>query len=46
MGVVAEEAQAAGVALRDELQRMIAACSRGRVAECRVIEVLADQSKK
>jgi hypothetical protein len=29
MGVVAEEAQAAGVALRDELQRVIAACSRG-----------------
>jgi DNA-binding transcriptional MerR regulator len=27
--------------LKDELQRMIADCSRGRVAECRVIESLA-----
>jgi DNA-binding transcriptional MerR regulator len=27
--------------LRDELQRMIADCSCGRVAECRIIEVLA-----
>jgi DNA-binding transcriptional MerR regulator len=32
--------------LKTELQRMIAECSRGRVAECRVIEVLADHSKK
>lgn len=31
-------------ALAAELSRMIAACGRGRVAECRVIEVLADQS--
>jgi DNA-binding transcriptional MerR regulator len=31
-------------ALEAELSRMIAACGRGRVAECRVIEVLADQS--
>jgi DNA-binding transcriptional MerR regulator len=27
--------------LKAELERMIAACSRGRVAECRVIEALA-----
>ena len=27
-------------ALRDELQRMLGACSRGRVCECRVIEAL------
>jgi DNA-binding transcriptional MerR regulator len=27
--------------LKDELQRMIADCSRGRVAECRIIEILA-----
>ena len=31
-------------ALEAELARMVAACSHGRVAECRVIEVLADQS--
>lgn len=31
-------------ALEAELARMIAACGRGRVADCRVIEVLADQS--
>jgi len=30
--------------LEAELQRMVALCARGRVAECRVIEVLADQS--
>jgi DNA-binding transcriptional MerR regulator len=28
--------------LKAELKRMIAECSRGRVAECRVIEVLAN----
>jgi hypothetical protein len=27
--------------LKGELERMIAECSRGRVAECRVIEVLS-----
>jgi DNA-binding transcriptional MerR regulator len=27
--------------LKAELERMIAACSRGRVAECRIIEILA-----
>jgi DNA-binding transcriptional MerR regulator len=30
--------------LKAELERMIAGCSRGRVAECRVIEVLANHS--
>jgi DNA-binding transcriptional MerR regulator len=33
------------VVLKAELQRMITACSRGRVAECRVIEVLANHGK-
>ena len=28
--------------LKGELQRMLAECSRGRVADCRIIEVLAD----
>jgi DNA-binding transcriptional MerR regulator len=32
--------------LKAELQGMIAACSRGRVAECRVIEVLANHGRK
>ena len=31
-------------ALRAELQRMIAQCARGRVADCRVIETLADET--
>jgi DNA-binding transcriptional MerR regulator len=31
-------------ALEAELARMVAVCGRGRVAECRVIDVLADQS--
>ena len=31
-------------ALEAELSRMVAACSAARVAECHVIEVLADQS--
>jgi len=31
-------------ALKAELQRMIRSCRRGKVAECRVIEVLADHS--
>jgi DNA-binding transcriptional MerR regulator len=30
------------VALKAELQRMVAHCARGRVAECRVIETLAE----
>ena len=32
-------------ALRSELQRMVEECGSGRVADCRVIEVLADHSK-
>ncbi len=32
-------------ALKAELERMIEGCSRGHVAECRVIEVLADHGK-
>jgi len=31
--------------LKAELKRMIAGCSRGRVAECRVIEVLATSTR-
>jgi DNA-binding transcriptional MerR regulator len=33
------------VALKAELELMVEGCSRGRVAECRVIEVLADHGK-
>ncbi|WP_181702963.1 MerR family transcriptional regulator [Chthonobacter albigriseus] len=32
-------------ALKAELERMIEGCSHGTVAECRVIEVLADHAK-
>lgn len=32
-------------ALREELARMTKACSGGRIAECRVIDVLADHGK-
>lgn len=35
---------AALTALKSELARMIESCGRGRVADCRVIEVLADHS--
>lgn len=31
-------------ALRDELQAMITSCARGRVSECRIIEVLLNHS--
>jgi len=31
--------------LKTELERMLQQCGHGRVAECRVIEVLADHSK-
>jgi DNA-binding transcriptional MerR regulator len=34
------------IVLKAELQRMIAECSRGRVAECRVIELLANHGKR
>ena len=33
-------------ALRTELQRMLEECASGRVAECRVIEALADNSHR
>jgi DNA-binding transcriptional MerR regulator len=35
---------AALTALKDELARMVESCGQGRVADCRVIEVLADHS--
>jgi DNA-binding transcriptional MerR regulator len=35
---------AALTALRGELARMVESCKQGRIAECRVIEVLADHS--
>jgi DNA-binding transcriptional MerR regulator len=31
--------------LKTELQRMVRQCGRGRIADCRVIEVLADHAK-
>lgn len=31
--------------LKSELERMVRQCRRGRIAECRVIEVLADHAK-
>ncbi len=33
------------MALKDELKRMITQCRGGRIAECRVIEVLADHTE-
>jgi hypothetical protein len=33
-------------ALEAELERMIAGCSRGKVDQCRVIEVLSDHGKR
>ncbi len=33
------------LALREELQRMVRECHGGRVAQCRVIEVLADHGR-
>lgn len=32
-------------ALKSELERMLAECAHGRVAECRVIEILADHGE-
>lgn len=32
-------------ALRAELQRMVGECGRGRVCECRIIEVIADHNQ-
>jgi len=40
------EARIASLAvLKTELERMVRQCKRGRIAECRVIEVLADHAK-
>lgn len=36
---------AALTALREELKRMIGSCEGGRVADCRVLEVLADHGR-
>ena len=33
------------LALKAELQRMVAGCAHGKVAECRVIEILADHGQ-
>ena len=33
------------VVLKTELERMVRQCGRGRIADCRVIEVLADHAK-
>ncbi|RCW85166.1 MerR family transcriptional regulator [Phyllobacterium bourgognense] len=41
-----EERIASLSALRAELQRMLEECACGRVAECRVIETLADNSHR
>ena len=41
-----EERIASLSALRTELERMIEECACGRVAECRVIETLADNSHR
>ena len=41
-----EERIAGLCALRTELQRMLEECASGRVAECRVIEALADNSHR
>jgi len=40
-----EQRIASLTALKAELERMVAGCAHGRVAECRVIEVLADHGK-
>ena len=40
-----EQRIASLTALKGELERMIAQCARGRVAECRVIESLADHGQ-
>jgi DNA-binding transcriptional MerR regulator len=42
--VEVERKIAALTSLRGELKRMVESCRRGRIAECRVIEVLADHS--
>jgi len=40
-----EQRIASLTALRAELQRMVEGCAHGRVAECRVIEILADHGQ-
>jgi DNA-binding transcriptional MerR regulator len=40
-----EQRIASLTALRAELERMVAGCAHGRVAECRVIETLADHGE-
>ncbi|MBN8956966.1 MAG: helix-turn-helix domain-containing protein [Rhizobiales bacterium] len=40
-----EQRIASLTALKAELERMIVGCAHGRVAECRVIEILADHGK-
>ena len=39
-----EQRVASLLALKSELQRMITSCKRGRVADCRIIEVLQDHA--
>src|SRR3954468_6009501 len=40
-----EQRIASLTALKAELERMVSECARGRVAECRVIEILADHGQ-
>lgn len=40
-----EQRIASLTALKDELERMLGECAHGRVAECRVIEILADHGE-
>src|SRR3954447_13225533 len=40
-----EQRIASLIALKAELQRMVSECACGRVAECRVIEILADHGQ-
>lgn len=40
-----EQRIASLLALKAELQRMIRSCKRGRIAECRIIEVLQDHAQ-
>lgn len=40
-----EQRIASLVALKAELQRMVEGCAHGRIADCRVIEVLADHGQ-
>jgi hypothetical protein len=40
-----EQRIASLTALKAELERMVSECASGRVAECRVIEILADHGQ-